>query len=59
MKKDGSERTKLSEDNIAQYCVSDDMVLYSTKKSLAEFNEIKKKAMTSVDILLETKAEHQ
>jgi len=56
MKKDGSERTKLSEDNIAQYCVSDDMVLYSTKKSLAEFNEIKKKAMTSVDILLETEA---
>lgn len=56
MKKDGSERTKLSEDNVAQYCVSGDMLLYITKKSLAEFNEIKKKAMTSVDLLLESEA---
>ena len=56
MKKDGSERMKLSEDNVAQYCVSGDMLLYITKKSLAEFNEIKKKAMTSVDLLLESEA---
>lgn len=54
MRKDGSEQMKLSEDNVAHFYVLGDHIAYSTKKTLAEFNEIKKEALNTEDATVES-----
>ncbi len=54
MRKDGSEQMKLSEDNVAHFYVLGDHSAYSTKKTLAEFNEIKKEALNTDDATVES-----
>jgi ABC-type transport system involved in multi-copper enzyme maturation permease subunit len=54
MRKDGTERTKLSEDNLAHFYVLDDYIVYSTKKTLAEFNDVKKEALNTDNAALES-----
>ncbi|WP_334103178.1 DUF5050 domain-containing protein [Mesotoga prima] len=54
MRKDGSEQMKLSEDNVAHFYVLGDHIAYSTKKTLAEFNEVKKEALNTEDATVES-----
>ncbi|RLL82645.1 hypothetical protein Y696_00705 [Mesotoga sp. H07pep.5.4] len=54
MRKDGGEQMKLSEDNVAHFYVLGDHIAYSTKKTLAEFNEIKKEALNTEDATVES-----
>ena len=54
MRKDGSAQMKLSEDNVAHFYVLGDHIAYSTKKTLAEFNEIKKEALNTEDATVES-----